>query len=546
MSGVNRIARGAWMLSALGLLVGAYACAAPDAEPGRKMPIADGGIDATSGSGGDGGSGSGAGGQDAEPPKEPLAGVPVWAKGFGSAGNYDQRAFDVALGPTPDSVVATMWFYQSSIGIDPVGMFTATNTSDVVLANFAIADGTAKWARHIKSDGGVIRSVVEVDAKGNTVVAGGFYGTMTIDGAASPPKGVNYDAYFAKFNSAGEPVWVQTFGENLNQIILDMAIDGDGNIIVVGVTEGGTYKFGTTSAGVDKTPSPVDTVNPNKDDLFVAKYDPDGFILWASRFGMPGNHNDAPGLGEWYDPIITVAASRTDGSILVGGGFSQSATFGATKVNAKGNEDGFVTKLDADGMTQWHVTFGTTSFVQRVRGVAFTSKGEAVLTGSLQGKIDVDGVELQSYQDSDDVLVAKLDAAGKVVWAQSYGLLGKQVGTTILVDTKDQPVVFGTFVGAIDFAKNGGAVVDTAVGWARDIFMAKFSASGMPYWARRFGDVDSMGIDNQDMGGATLAKDGDKNVAIVCGMNRSSMDLTPLQPLNTAGIEDAFLMSVTY
>lgn len=544
MSGVNRIARGAWMLSALGLLVGAYACAAPDAKPGRATP-ADGGIDATSGSGGDGGGGSGAGGQDAEPPKEPVAGVPLWAKGYGSTGNVDQRAFDVALGPTPDSVVATMWFYQSTLGLDPVGMYTATNTSDVVVAKFGISDkGTPEWARHIKSDGGVIRSVVEVDAKGNTIVAGGFYGFLTID-ALMPPKGINFDAYFAKFNSAGEPVWVQTFGDDNHQIITDVAIDGSGNIIVVGVTEGAAYKFGMTSVGGELSPPPIDSMAPTKDDLFVAKFDPDGKIIWANRFGTAGNRNDGPQLGEWHDPVVTVAAS-TSGAIIVGGAFSQSATFGATKVTAKGTDDGFVTKLDADGNTLWHVTFGNTSRVQRVRSVAFTSTDEVLFVGSVHGKVDIDGVELQSYQDSEDALVAKLSKDGKVVWANGYGLLGKQQATTVLLDGKDQPIVFGTFVGAIDFAKNGGAIVDTTVGNATDLFMAKFSASGTPFWARRYGDIDSVGVDNQDMGGATLAKDGDKDVAIVAGMNRSSMDLTPLPPLKTAGYEDVFLMSVTY
>ncbi len=468
-----------------------------------------------------------------------------WARGIGSAMN-DERAFDVALGPTPDSVVATVWFNQSTIGIDPVGTFTATGAADVLLVNFTVSDGFAKWASHIKCTGGVIRSVVESDANGNTVVAGGFNGVMTVDGLAPSPAASNYDAYFAKFDSAGNPLWLQTFGEVHHQLISDVAVDGEGNIIVVGVTEGGPYKFGTTIAGVDNVPSPVDTANPNKDDLFVAKYDPDGKIIWARRFGIAGNRDDGPQLGDWRDPVITVAASRTDGSILVGGAFSEVATFGATKVSASGVDDGFVTKLDANGNTLWHVTFGDTNSVQRVRSVAFASANDVVLTGSFQGTIDIDGVELKSYQNSADVLVAKLTSDGKMGWAKGYGLSGRQQGTTVLVDANDQPVVFGTFVGAIDFTKNGGIIIDSSAGKEVDIFMAKFSPSGVPSWARQFHDVDSVGGNYLDMGGATLAKDGDKNVAIVCGMNNSSMNLAPLPPLKSAGYEDAFLMSVTY
>lgn len=550
MKAVNRIARGAWMLGAFGLVVGMYACAAPDAEPGRRPPMPDGG-DAGSASGGAGGGSGGTGGSGgSEPLTEPLAGIPQWAKGFG--GPADQRAYDLAYSSKLAGVAATIGFYQAVVLPGGTTFTVPTSAPGLAVAKFGTTSGVTDWAKNLECTSTVHRSVVGIDGDGNVVVAGGFNGTMTIgmDDMNMPiatTNASNYDAFIAKYDSMGKPLWVRSFGEFKYEIITDVATDKQGNIIVVGVTEGAAYEFGKTSGMSPVIPPPF-TGDQNKDDLFVAKFDPAGNAIWAKRFGTAGARSDAEGIGSLFDPIISVAVSQKDDSILIGGSFSLELLLATDKDIARGKDDGFVAAFDADGNRLWHVTFGDDNSMQRVRNVAFTSTGEALFTGSFQGMIDVGGVKLTSYKASEDLLVGKLDKMGTPVWVNGYGLMGKQQGTDILVDAKDQPIVFGTFNGAIDFAKDGGSVVDTNVSELdkTDLFLAKFGLSGNPFWARAYGDVSAMTADNQDTGGAVLAKDGDKDIAILAGMNRGSMDIKPLAPLTTAQIEDAFLMSVTY
>lgn len=550
MKVVNRIARGAWMLGAFGLVVGLYACAAPDAQPNHTMPKPDGG-DAGSASGGAGGGGGGSGGSGGnEPPTEPLAGVPQWAQGFG--GPADQRAYDLAYSSKLGGVAATIGFYQAVVLPGGTTFTVPSSAPGLAVAKFGTATGTTEWAKNVECTSTINRSVVSVDGDGNVIVAGGFNGTMTIgmDDMSMPiatTNASNFDAFIAKYDATGKPLWVRSFGEFKFEVITDVATDKQGNIIVVGVTEGSAYEFGKTSGMSPVIPAPF-TNDQNKDDLFVAKFDPAGNAIWAKRFGTAGGRNDGEGIGSLFDPIITVAVSQLDDSILVGGSFSQEMLLAVEKDVARGKDDGFVAAFDTGGNRLWHVTFGDDNSMQRVRNVAFTSKGEALFTGSFQGMIDVGGTKLTSYKASEDLIVGKLDKDGKPVWVNGYGLMGKQQGTDILVDAKDQPIVFGTFNGAIDFAKDGGSIVDTNVSELdkTDLFIAKFGLSGNPFWARAYGDVSALNADNQDTGGAVLAKDGDTNIAIIAGMNRASMDIKPLAPLTTAQIEDAFLIAVTY
>lgn len=543
MNSKNRIAHGVALLSALGLLMSMNSCAAPDAQPGPEIKPTGG---AGAGGAGGGSGGGSTGGDGGSGPVEPPAGNPVWALGFGAVN--DQQSFDVASA-SPTSVVATIGFI-GSIGVPNVGMFTPGNPNvrNILVASFA-NDGTgAIWGQHIKCAGEITRSVVTVDSLGNTIVAGGFNGSLELENLdPTLPAASNYDAYIAKFDPTGKPTWVQPFGETYFEYVTDVATDGDGNIIVVGVTEGDAYKFGTTMEGIDVMPAPV-TMNPLDDNIFVAKFDPNGKVIWAKRLGLAAENNIAAGAANWLDPAVTVTVSPKDGSIIVGGAFEQTITLGSDQITAKGHQDAFIAKFGADGKNDWHMEFGDDGVSQRVRSIALTSTDEIVVTGWFQGTIPFagEGNSLKSYKNTKDLLVLKLAADKTLLWARGYPSPGDQMGTTVLVDQKDQPIVLGSFTGVLDLF-NGQTLVNTNFGPITDLFSAKFSANGTPFWAHAYGDLMGKTPDNQNVGGAVLGKNGTEDLAIVAGMNRGTLDLGGnIDPLQSLGAEDAYLMAITY
>jgi hypothetical protein len=124
---------------------------------------------------------------------------------------------------------------------------------------------------------------------------------------------------------SGELVWDAAAGSLLNDYAFDAAFDGAGNLIVVG-NFAGTIDFGggsLTSAGGD--------------DLFIAKYDPTGALLWSKRFG-----------GADDQQVFAVAIDAAD-AIVVTGRFKGTLTFGGPSLVAAGGWDAFLAKLDGDG-----------------------------------------------------------------------------------------------------------------------------------------------------------------------------------------------------
>lgn len=106
-----------------------------------------------------------------------------------------------------------------------------------------------------------------------------------------------------------------------------MSALGDGGAVVVGTLRG-TASFGPLTL----------SSAPNVTDAFVAKVAADGTWVWATAIGALGSTSGANG-------VRTLA----DGSAIVGGSFSEAATFGSTFLAGENGSTVVVAKVSADG-----------------------------------------------------------------------------------------------------------------------------------------------------------------------------------------------------
>src|SRR5260370_27876741 len=106
------------------------------------------------------------------------------------------------------------------------------------------------WVLGLGGAGGDCGQSVAIDSSGNTVAAGFFQGTVNFGSGALTSAG-GYDMFIAKYSSAGVCLWSRRFGGAGDEIVKRVALDGSGNIVVVGKFSG-TSDFGgrvLTSAG---------------------------------------------------------------------------------------------------------------------------------------------------------------------------------------------------------------------------------------------------------------------------------------------------------
>jgi len=531
------------LIASLVMVAAASSCAAPDAKPGPDKVIPPPPPDA----------GEEDAGMDVEP-VEPPAGDPVWADGYGE-GTNDQKFFDVALDSKSNTLVSTLGYinYLTIPGLNgempyvsgAFGSVPPISVQNILVFKQDAATRMPVWAIPIRAGNEIVRSIVDVDAEENVIVAGGFAGKLEIqlkDGNMGPvaPSLGSYDAFLAKFNSAGEPVWLKSFGLANEDYITDVAVDGKGQIVVVGFSNSPSVDFGDGKQ--------VTTITGK--DLFVAKYDDKGAVLWAKRVGE-GAATDILGKNNWREPTATVEVSRVDGSIVIGGTYRGTLSFPPQGISEVAAEDGFIVKLDANGNGQWGFGFGSTNCKQRVRSVAIGPSGEVALTGSFQGSVTIGGKTFSSFKGTQDLLVAMFETDGSPRWVQHYGALGDQLGSKVLIDETGRVFVGGSFTGSIDFF-NGGTLSNTvkeAAFTPTDIFVAKFKQDGTPLWAHAWGDADpNILVGIQTIESSVLwTNNMDEHFVVFGGINSGSMDFDgKVQSLKAVGYEDAYMMSITY
>ena len=147
-----------------------------------------------------------------------------------------------------------------------------------------------------------------------------------------PPSAGFRDIFVAKYEASGDLVWAKRAGGTSTDEGHGIAVDGAGNSYVTGdFRDSATFGPGETNA--------TTLTSAGGDDIFVAKYEASGDLVWAKRAG--GTSTD-----EGHGIAVDGA-----GNSYVTGDFRDSATFGPGETNATtltsasaGSADIFVAK----------------------------------------------------------------------------------------------------------------------------------------------------------------------------------------------------------
>jgi hypothetical protein len=230
------------------------------------------------------------------------------------------------------------------------------------------------------------------------------------------------------------------------------------------------------------------------------------------------------------------------GNVLMTGQFAGTADFdpGPTTYNlvSAGLNDIFLSKYDATGNLVWAFGFGGASW-ETGMAVAVDVGGNVFLTGMFSGTVDFDpgpGVYNLTSAGGLDIVIAKYDPAGQLVWAHSYGgSSDDDHGNALTVDATGNLFATGYFKGTVDFDP-GPSNSDLTSSYI-DVYAIKFDPSGNLVWAR------NMGGPSYDYG-YTIKLDGSGNVLIGGSFRFTNSDYDPgpgVYYLNTFADEDGFV-----
>ncbi len=251
-------------------------------------------------------------------------------------------------------------------------------------------------------------------------------------------------------------MWAVSFGDTEQDEGTGITLDKQNNLYITGKYKG-NVSFGSTKL----------TAKGAGFDVFVAKIDiATGQPSLAISLGGDG---DDEGYG---------IACDAQGAIYLAGSFSGNASFGSFPLSSQGKSDGFVAKLDDAGKVLWAAKMGG-SLDDIVRSVAVDSDGYAYVTGTFQTAPQAEatfGSAKLTSKGENDGFVARIDPLGRIVWATPFGGKGQDTGHFITLDAEENPVITGSFenaVGAVSF----GPVRPLPQG-NLDVFVAKLNPYG--------------------------------------------------------------------
>jgi WD40 repeat protein len=352
---------------------------------------------------------------------------------------------------------------------------------------------------------------IAVTPDGDLVVVGGFAGTIDFGGQLMASTGSS-DIFVAKLKANGDHVWSKRFGDASSQRAFTVAVDSTG-AIYVGGNVSGSVDFGDAKILMSK----------GGDDAFVAKFNPDGDLVWAKLFGDTAS--------EGVKKIRVTKANQ----LIVAGAFTGALSLGGPTLTSAGAADIFVAKLSSDGFHSTSRRYGGTGF-DGLNGLAIDSTDAVILTGGFDTTIDlIPGAPLTSA-GSRDVFVAKLSSSTlSTVWARRWGDADYQEGHDVAVTLGDEVALSGSFKSAIDFGVNTLKTADAA---AENLYVARLTPAGDVVGATSFGDAST----NVDM--TRLAYDAKNDHFVMAGDFTGSMEFGGGPLVGTLG-DDPFLVKLT-
>ncbi len=374
----------------------------------------------------------------------------LWAKSAG--GTDDDAASDVST-DAGGNVYVTGYFASPSLIF---GSITLTNASagdvDIFITKYD-SNGTVIWAKSAGGANGDGASGVSTDAGENVYVTGSFGSPSITFGSTVLTKAGYFDIFMAKYDSNGTVIWAKSAGGTNYDAAAGVSTDSEQNVYLTGLFYSSSINFGSTV---------LTNVNSGVGDIFITKYDSNGTVLWAKS--AEGTNED------WANGVSTDAG----GNVYVTGYFySSSITFGSTIVsNVNGYNDIFIAKYDSNGTVLWAKSAGGTSY-DLANSVSTDAQENVYITGLFYSDSITFGSTILTNSGLDgDIFITKYDSNGTILWAKSAGGISYDEAYGVSADAGGNVYVSGYFNSSINFDSTN---LTNAGGG--DVFIAKLSVA---------------------------------------------------------------------
>lgn len=357
-------------------------------------------------------------------------------------------------------------------GASTDGDLSASNGNDDLLVTKLDSQGVIEWTRALGGSEYERAFEVLVASDGSIVVLGT---STSSDGDVSTNLGLT-DVWVVKLSPTGNTIWEHSYGGSDQDLAAQIHETSDGGFVIhagTGSSDGDVVGF-HTGTGFDN---------------WIFKISAAGTLLWSRAIG--GSEHEAGGR-----MMLTA-----DGGCLLNCSATQSSD--GDVPNYHGGGDCFLAKLSPLGVLEWSRAIGGSLADNGIETVEL-GNGDIMLLGATTS---ADG-DIALNHGGNDVLLARLNSTGDLLWLRTYGgALGD--GGYSIVPTSDG----GFVIGSVSISNDGDV---TGNHGDSESWVFKVDANGSLLWQRCLGGSLGESTDMKEdadggylLWGQTLSNDGD-------------------------------------
>ncbi len=437
---------------------------------------------------------------------QPIPAPFIWYSS--PAGTLEDIPYGICVDYTGGNVCVTGKFQSKPMNMGNGISINHTGMKDYFVAKYD-GQGNCIWAHEGGGDVTTEGREVIFDNEGNVIVTGALYGNSIFGGISLTGSG-NWDVVTVKYTSTGDVIWAKKGSSKLQDRGNSLAKDTQGNYVVVGY-------FGGT--GVDTVNFSGLKITGNGDrDIFVAKYNSAGDILWVKAAGSINSGEEGWGI-----------ATDLNDNIYICGQFQGTANFGSYQLTSLGGRDAFVAKVSPQGDFLWAKSLGSTKDMYANDLDISSDKSEIAVVGYFTDTLVVNG-NMYFSNGADDSYLVRYDLDGNLKSVYSYGANLSDRAVTIAAAGGKKYWIGGHFYGTMTL--NGANLVSSGV---RDAYMTLVDENNQHIYA-------NLGTGTDENYCTGIAADGAGN-AYATGNFKGSMSLGSFS-LTSTGSDEIYLTRI--
>ena len=317
--------------------------------------------------------------------------------------------------------------------------------------------GDLLWDRIVASDSLMSVSSMNIDNNGNITIIGQYKATASFYGKTIHKDITSigdYDVFIAKLNNVGEIIWVNTLGGSGVDYAGDVSNDNNGNVYLTGDFHITPFQYSSSKIFVAKfdetgnnswltvernfgnnhfglgvktddngnsyvtgqffnkinfdSNTVIDAGNNPELNIFIAKFNPSGKILWGQKAGAAS--------GYCGSNAIDIDAA---GNAYITGFYHGTISFGAKSITGTSGaaNDVFVAKYDINGNNDW-VT--TSKGAGLAKCISVHENGNVFISGDFSVAVTFGGTKVTT-KGLNDIFLTELNPSGNFIWATEFG-----------------------------------------------------------------------------------------------------------------------------